>query len=91
MTRVNTGIDIQARALGGGSLPGKSSGTASSAPSATTLTDSTAGWTTDALKGRLIVVGGVFGVILSNTATVATIDYWHQGSNPGSVTPAPPT
>jgi hypothetical protein len=85
--RVNSGIDIQARALGGDSIAGKTSGTASSAPTATTLTDATAGWTTNGLVGHYLVVGAVFGIVISNTGTVATVDFWHNATTPGSVTP----
>jgi hypothetical protein len=88
MTRVNSGIDIQARALGGDSIGGKTSGTASSVPTGTTFTDATAGWTVNGLVGHYLGVAGVvFGIVISNTATVATVDFWHQGSSPGSVTP----
>lgn len=84
--RVNSGIDCQARALGGDTIAGLTSGTFSSAPTGTTGTVATGGWTTNGLVGHYIVSGAVFGIIISNTATVATVDYWHQGTSPGSVT-----
>lgn len=85
--RVNSGTDIQARALGGDTIGGKTSGTFSSAPTTTTGTDATAGWTTNGIVGHYLVSGAVWGIVISNTATVATVDYWHQGVSPGSVTP----
>lgn len=60
--RVNSGIDIQARALGGDTLGGKTSGTFSSAPTGTTATDSTGAWTTNGLIGHYLVTGNVFGI-----------------------------
>ena len=74
--KVNSGQDTQALQMGGGSSA-PVSGTASSAPTATTLTDSTKSWTTNQWTGHMVAVGTVFGVVLSNTATVLTVDMWH--------------
>jgi hypothetical protein len=58
-------------------------GTASSAPTATTLTNSgaafpTSGGINGSLQGHIVVcpVAGVYGVILSNSGTVLTVDQW---------------
>jgi hypothetical protein len=59
------------------------SGTATSAATATTLTNTaaafpTAGGVNGGLQGHIVVcpAAGVYGVILSNTATVLTVDQW---------------
>jgi hypothetical protein len=59
------------------------SGTATSAPSATTLTNSAAAFPTSgglngSLQGHVVVcpAAGVYGTILSNTGTVLTVDQW---------------
>lgn len=87
MTRVNSGADIQSHAMGGDTTM-TDTGTASSAPTATTLTDSTKSWTTNQWQGHLVLSGAVIGVVLSNTGTVLTVDMWHQSSsaNYGSTT-----
>lgn len=83
--RVNNGTDIEAKSLGGDAVVAGSTGTASAAPTATTLTDSTKSgtWTTDCWKGHIVVVGAVYGVVLSNTTTVLTVDLWHNFATPG--------
>jgi hypothetical protein len=57
-------------------------GTTSSAPTSTTLTDSTQTWTTNQWVGHVVTVGSVFGLVVSNTATVLTIDLWHNPTLP---------
>lgn len=81
--RVNSGADLQARVMGGGGYA-PVSGTASSAPTATTLTDSTKTFTVNSWVGYTVVVGSVFGVVLSNTATALTIDMWHAADGSSS-------
>jgi hypothetical protein len=57
------------------------------ATSATTLTRSGATWVVNAWTGRRVVAAsGVFGVVVSNTATVLTIDSAIGWTNPGSIT-----
>lgn len=57
-------------------------GTATST-SATSLTMTGAGWTTDAYIGHIITTGVVYGVITTNSATVATVDRWYSPGSPG--------
>lgn len=74
--RVNVGADYEARALGGDTVG--DNGTTTSAPAATTVTDTGKAWTVNKWAGHIVVMGNnVFGVVLSNTATVLTIDMWH--------------
>lgn len=94
--RVNTGNDWQAAAMTGSPNKGES-GTAT-ATSATTLTNTGAAFPTTAVvngatggyAGQIIAVGPnasgtgstVYGVILSNTATVITVDRWVDAGSP---------
>jgi hypothetical protein len=48
----------------------------------TTLTDSTRAWTVNAYTGCTVTSAGSFGIIASNTATVATISAWVGGTPP---------
>jgi hypothetical protein len=66
----------------GGDIVG-ATGTTTSAPSATTATDTGQSWTTNAWAGHVVVIGGVFGVIVSNTGTVLTVDRWYVPATPG--------
>ncbi len=88
--------DFQAKAMGMG--PSFAFATAvgtATASTATTLTNSGAAFTTagQGLAGQIVAVGAnsagagsiVYGVILSNTATVLTVDQWY---NPASATGA---
>jgi len=82
----------------------KVAGTASSAPTATTLTNSSAAFPTSggvngSLQGHVVYVpgtgNGVYGIIMSNTATVLTVDQWYDatsatgaaGTTPASAAP----
>lgn len=67
----------------GGDLVGET-GTAT-ATSATSLTNSGAGFSTvgNGYAGHLVVAGTVYGVIISNTATVLTVDKWYAPASPG--------
>lgn len=78
--RVNAGADGQASAMGG-DVAGFA-GTAT-ATSATSLTMTAAGWTVDAYIGHIITTGVVYGVITTNSATVATVDRWYAPATPG--------
>lgn len=81
MGRVNLGSDVQSRQMGGDSVG--DNGTTSSAPTATTVTDSTKSWTTNQWVGHAVVMGNnVIGHVLSNTGTVLTIDMWHSPTYP---------
>jgi len=53
------------------------------ATSSTSLTMTAAGWTTDAYIGHIITTGVVYGVITTNSATVATVDRWYTPGSPG--------
>ena len=54
---------------------------------ATTLTDTGKVWTVNAYAGWRVTMGGYFGTVISNTATVLTIDGW-QNSTGVVATPA---
>lgn len=84
--KTNIGQDHQAQAMAD---PAADSGTATST-TATTLVDTTKSWTTNAWTGKLVVAGGVLGIVLSNTATTLTIDKWTTPSNPGGAAAATP-
>ncbi len=87
--RVNTGTDLQAAQMAGGVFG--DGGTTTSAPGATTVTDTGKSWTTNAFAGKLVAVGGVYGVIVSNSATVLTIDQWYTPSSPGGAAASTPS
>lgn len=76
------GRDLWSAALADITSDTGTSGTAGNAPTATTLTDTTKAWTTNQWAGHTVTTGGVIGVVLSNTATVLTIDRW---ATPGSL------
>lgn len=78
--KVNLGNDVEAGALGGDIVG--DTGT-STAVGATSLTDSGKTWVSNAYAGHLVVSGGVYGVVLSNTGTVLTIDRWYAPATPG--------
>lgn len=84
--RNNAGGDWQAIAMGGDVAFGDN-GTAS-ASGAATLTDGSKSWTTNQWLHHIVAVGPnasgtgstVFGMILSNTATVLTVDRWYTSA-----------
>lgn len=79
--RVNSGADVQARQMGGDVVG--DSGTTTSAPTATTATDTGKSWATNKWVGHIVVMGNNrYGVVLSNTGTVLTIDMWHSADAP---------
>lgn len=78
--RVNSGNDLSGAALSG--HVATDTGTSTGA-TATTLTDAGKAWATNAWIGRMVSTGGVYGIVLSNTATVLTIDRWYTPSTPG--------
>lgn len=84
---VNSGRDIWARALGG-SVVG-ATGT-STATGTTSMTDSGASWTTNAFAGMRVVCGNRWGIVVSNTGTVLTIDRWYTPTSPGGAAGSTP-
>lgn len=58
--------------------------------SATTLTDSGATWGTTQYVGGWVVCAGVYGVIISHTGTVLTIDRWTAVATPGGAAGSTP-
>lgn len=85
--KVNSGQDLQAGALGG-DIAGDT-GT-STGVTATTLTDTGKAWTTNAWAGHMVWSGSVYGVVLSNTATVLTVDRWYVPATPGGTAGSTP-
>lgn len=73
MTRVNGGADMQADEIGGGGYGVTGAYTGSST---TGLTGAT-GLVASAHIGKMVVVGGVFGVVISNTTTAFVVDQWY--------------
>lgn len=80
MTRVNTGADVQSRQMGGDVVG--FTGTTTSAPTATTATDTGASFGSNTLVGHIVTIGSTFGVIVSHTSTVLTVDMWHNPTLP---------
>jgi hypothetical protein len=68
------------------------SGSATSAPSTTVLTDTGRAFTTNALTGLTVIApaAGVYGIIQSNTATTITVDRWTSLTNPGGAAGSTP-
>lgn len=59
------------------------------APTATTLTDTSAAWTINAFQGDYVYTDGKWATIQSNTATVLTVDAWRVAlSNTAASPPA---
>lgn len=98
--RTNDGIDWQS-AMGGG--PSEASaqltGTATST-TATSLTNTGASFpvtggygntSTSPLAGKIVCAGSAYGVIVSNTATVLTIDKWYNPASPGGAAASTPS
>lgn len=81
MAKVNSGQDKQARVLAGTGTIAGTTGT-STAVGTTSLTNTGASWTTNAWAGRYVVTGAVYGIIISNTGTVLTIDKWYNPASP---------
>ena len=78
--KVNSGHDKEFLTLAGGTQAG-TSGTATST-TATSLTNTGASWSTNQWAGKFVVAGTAYGVIVSNTATVLTIDRWYAPATP---------
>lgn len=92
MARTNAGRDLQAVMMGGGVNPGKASTASASAPTANTFTDTGGAFPTtgDTYAYRILVVGTVYGHIISNTATVITIYRWANPATPGGANGSTP-
>jgi len=86
--KVNVGNDAQARQMGG-DIVGVT-GTTTSSPTGTTASDTGKAWTSNQWAGHVIVMAGVFGVIVSNTSTVATVDRWYNPATPGGAAGSTP-
>jgi hypothetical protein len=86
--KTNAGNDAQADQMGGGVLG--ATGTATGVAS-TTMTDSGAAWTTNAYAGKLVTLGATYGVVLSNTGTVLTVDRWYTPGSPGGAAASTPS
>jgi hypothetical protein len=88
--RTNTGADWQSDAMGQ-VLGDKGTSTATSA---TSLTDTGKAWTVNQWVGHWVTAGNVAGRVVSNTATVLTVDAWVDvasatyatGTTPGATT-----
>lgn len=88
--RTNAGDDLQALVMGGGLAAGADTNLFGFATSvtATSLTNTGAAWTAARYKGHIVFAGPntsgtgsqVFGVILTNTATVLTVDRWYNAT-----------
>jgi hypothetical protein len=89
MTKTNAGLDLEWLAAIG--LAAGEANTAT-ATSATSLTRAGASWTTDQWKNCVVVAAsGVYGNVLSNTATVLTIDRWYNPGTPGGAAGTTPS
>lgn len=85
----NVGRDHQSGAIGGDIVGETNTATATTA---TSLTRSGASWTTNAWAGHIVMAAsGVYGVIISNTATVLTIDAWSNPATPGGAAGTTPS
>ena len=88
MLLTNNGRDCLDRAFLGGSVG--ITGTAT-ATGTTSLTNTGAAWTVNAYTGMVVVAGGVYAVILSNTATVLTVDRWYNVLTPSGAAGTTPS
>lgn len=91
--KTNSGYDQQFRQMAG-DIAGIA-GTATATSSAS-LTDSGGTWGSNVYKGHLVVAGNsgasfVYGVIVSNTGTVLTIDRWYTPATPGGAAASTPS
>jgi hypothetical protein len=91
--KVNAGNDIQAALLGGGQVD--STGQLTGA-TATTATNSGASWTTNQWIGCRVIATvsatqAVWGLVVSNTSTVLTVDRWYTAATPGGAAGTTPS
>lgn len=89
--KVNTGNTKEALALAGGTQIGyvNTSGAITYTATAVTPTTSPA-WTVNQWAGKFIIVGAVYGICVSNTATAATVDQWYNPATPTGAAGATP-
>ncbi len=92
--KVSSGHDYQARAMGGdvnGSTGAATSTTAASLTNTGAAFPTAGSGANQGLAGHKVIAhsNGAYGVILSNTATVLTIDMWHTPANPEAVAATP--
>ena len=87
--RTTSGTDWLALIMGGGTSVGAAS--TATATSATSLTDTTQSWTTNQWASHVVYAGAAWGVVLSNTATVLTIDRWNSPASPGGSAASTPS
>jgi hypothetical protein len=85
--RVNGGTDMQAAEIGGGGYGFAGTATATSA---TSLTATGTPFVTNAFVGQMVCAGGAYGVILSNTTSVLTVDQWYNPASPGGAATTTP-
>jgi hypothetical protein len=86
--------DWQAKAMGQGPSFAFASATGTAtASAATSLTNTGATFPTagQALAGSIVVMGAAYGVVLSNTATVLTIDQWYNPASTSGASTTTPT
>lgn len=88
--KVNTGNTKLAQALANGGSAGYT-GTAT-ATTATSLTATGTPWSSNQWAGRIVcAAGNVYGVILSNTTSVLTIDKWYAPATPTGAAASTPS
>jgi hypothetical protein len=88
---VNSGRDLQALTMGGDTTALAGTATATTATSLTST-----GFTASAYIGKIVVAGNsaatfVYGVIVSNTTTVLTVDRWYNPASPGGTAASTPS
>lgn len=74
----------------GGDIVGDT-GSTTSAPTATTITNTGKAYTVNAYAGHIVVIGSVYGIVVSNTATVVTVDRWYTPGTPGGAAASTPS
>jgi hypothetical protein len=85
--KTDSGRDMQYRQMAG-DVAG-ASGT-STATGATSMTDTGATWGTTQYVGHWVFCGNRYGVIISHTGTVLTIDRWYDPASPGGAAGSTP-
>ena len=85
---VNAGRDIWAAMQGGGA--GNYAGTAT-ATSSNSLTATGTPFVASAYIGCMVVAGTVYGIVVSNTTSVLTIDRWYNPATPGALAGSTPS
>jgi len=96
--RTDTGKDFQSKVMGGDAYTNSTVHGNATATAATSLTNSGASWTTDMWRGHIVFAGPnnsgtgsrAYGIVLSNTATVLTIDKWYDPAAPGGTAATTP-